>query len=152
MRRTLLSLMLVTAVACRQQAGPLSEADVVAIREVAADIDSAALSHDWDRVFDLFADDAMSMAQGYPTLERRAAIQAAVEEAMAGLTVTGHTITFETIDGMGDLAYTTGTYVEAYAIEGGDQPIEVRGRVFGVLRKRPDGAWRITVWSTNTES
>jgi ketosteroid isomerase-like protein len=94
----------------------------------------------------------MSMAQGYPTLDGRAAIQAAVEEAMTGLRVTGHTITFETVEGVGDLAYTTGTYVEAYAVEGGDQPIEVRGRVLGVLRKQPDGAWRIAVWSTNTES
>jgi uncharacterized protein (TIGR02246 family) len=144
--------LLLSAMACQPQAGQLSDADVAAIAAVAASLDAGALAHDWDAVFELFADDAVSMAQGYSTLEGRAAIRRAVEEAMAGLTVTGHEIVFETVEGRSDVAYVTGTYLERYAVADADQPIEVRGRIVAVLRKQTSGDWRIVVWSTNTES
>ena len=152
MRRMIVPLMLAAVAACQPQAGPLSDADAAAIESVAVALDRAALAHDWDQMFTLFTDDAVSMAQGYPALDGRVAMQAAVEEAMASLTVTGHTIVFQEIEGLGNLAYATGTYAETYAVAGVDQPIEVNGRVLVILRKQQDGNWRITVWSTNTES
>ncbi len=146
MRRLILPLTVLVAVACQPRSGALSDTDTAAIKSVAATLDSAALAHDWDAVFALFTEDAVSMTQGYPTSEGRAAIRAAVDSFMVGVTVTAHTIEFHEIAGSGDIAYARGTYNEAYVVDGSDQPIEVNGRLLTILRRQLEGSWLIAVW------
>ena len=146
MRRTILPLIGLTVLACHPRADALSDSDAAAIEAVAARIDRAALAQDWDMVFALFAEDAVSMTQGYPTSEGRSAMRAAVDSVMAGVRVTAHTIEFRAIAGSGDLAYARGTYRQAYMVDGSDQRIDVNGRLLAVLRKQRDGSWRIVVW------
>jgi uncharacterized protein (TIGR02246 family) len=135
MRRMMLPLTVLIAIACQPQGGALSDTDVAAITAVAATLDSAAVAHDWDAVFALFTEDAVSMTQGYPTSEGRAAIRAAVDAAMAGVAVTEHTVEFHDIVGSGDMAYARGTYNESYLADGSDRPMEVNGRLLAIVRK-----------------
>ena len=147
MRRMIRPLIVSIAIACQPHGGALSDTDVAAITAVAATLDSAALANDWDAAFALFTQDAVSMTQGYPTSEGRAAIRAAVRAAMVGLTVTEHTIELHEIAGSGDVAYARGTYNQTHVVDGADQTIEVKGRLLTILRKQVDGSWRIAVWS-----
>jgi uncharacterized protein (TIGR02246 family) len=146
MRRMIFPLAMLIAIACQPQGGALSDTDAAAIRAVAATLDSATLAQDWDAVFALFTEDAVSMTQGYPTSEGRSAMRAAVDSVMVGVTVTEHAIEFREITGSGDIAYARGTYNEAYVVDGSDQPIAVNGRLLAILRKQLDGSWLIAVW------
>jgi len=147
MRRKTLPLIVLIAIGCQPHGSALSDTDAAAINAVAASIDSAVLAHDWDAVFALFTEDAVSMTQGYPTSEGRSAIRATVDSAMANVTVTERTIEFHEIAGSGHIAYARGTYNETYVVDGSDQPIEVNGRLLTILRKQPDGSWLIAVWT-----
>jgi uncharacterized protein (TIGR02246 family) len=83
--RTTLFAVLVLALAsmaCQppaQEAGPLSEEDVAAIRAVPQSYTEAMLANDYAAVAALWAEDAVLMAPNEPLIEGRAAIQASYE-------------------------------------------------------------------------
>lgn len=130
-----------------QEAGPLSGADVAAIRGVVDALREANLAGDWDAAAALFADDAVFMMPDRPALEGKAAWRASV----AAMQPTVHALTVQVaeIEGRGDLAYTRGTYSETVSV-GTNEPVDFEGKYVWILRKQADGSWLLTVGISNS--
>lgn len=132
-----------------QEAGPLSEEDLAAIRAVPQSYTEAVLASDWTAVAAHYTEDAVLMAPNEPAIEGRAAIQASYE-AMP-VTVTEYTNTMVEIEGRGDLAYARGVISAVGTIEGMPEPVSDTIKYLTVLRKQPDGSWLVirTCWSSD---
>jgi uncharacterized protein (TIGR02246 family) len=132
-----------------QEAGPLSEEDVAAIKSIGPAVDQAALAGDWGAVVAVMTEDGVWMPPNSPAIQGRATMKEWVESL--GITMTEHTIELVEIDGYGDLAYARGTYAEAYTMGGLAEPTEDVGKNLAILRRQPDGSWLITVWIWNSD-
>ena len=124
-----------------QQVGPLSDADVSAIRGVVDGLREAELAGDWDAVEAFFAEDVVFML---PDQEfGRAAWRAMVDE----MQLTFHELTFEVaeIDGRADLAFLRGTLKHTISVGGARDESHDVGKYLWILKKQPGGSWLITV-------
>ncbi|KPK82020.1 MAG: hypothetical protein AMS25_03810 [Gemmatimonas sp. SM23_52] len=131
-----------------QEAGPLSEEDVAAIRaandawiQAFGDNDDAALVA-------LYSDDAVIMPPNESVIEGQAAIQTYYEAD--AVTVTEYSESILEIDGRDGLAYIRGTSSMAGIDEAG-QPVTESGKYLVILRKQADGSWLITheIWNSD---
>ncbi len=124
-----------------QEAGPLSDADVSAIRGVVDALREADLAGDWEAVVALYAEDAVFMMPDQPEFGR-AAWRAGLDEAQ----MTFHELTFEVaeIDGRADLAFLRGTFSATLSVAEAE-PMETVGKIVWILKKQPDGSWLIAL-------
>jgi uncharacterized protein (TIGR02246 family) len=127
----------------------LSDEDIAAIKAIGPAMDKAVLAGDLDAALALFAEDVMVMGPNSPTFQGRSTWLEMVNSL--GMTVTEHVLEFVEVDGYGDIAYARGNWVEAFSIEGVEEPIKDEGKALGILRKQPDGSWLIAVWCWNTD-
>ncbi len=139
--------LVVTSTACQppaQEAGPLSEEDVAAIRDFNDLVVEAVLANDASALTAVYTEDGVRMAPNEPAQQGRAAIQAAHEASRAN--VTKLSITPSEIDGLDGLAYVRGTYSATVAGEGMPQVV---GKYVWILRQQPDGSWltAVGIWN-----
>ena len=148
MRRMILPLMLLIAVACQPAMMELTEEDVAAIKSIGPAIDQAALGGDWDALVALFGDDALMLqpnGPAYPVTELRDMIES------SGMTVMEHSLEFVDVEGQSDIAYGRAIYSESFTVEGVAEPIEDSGKILSVLCRQPDGSWLISRWMWNSD-
>ena len=143
----------VASTACQppaQEAGPLSEEDVAAIRAVPEAFAQAVLAGDWGTVAAGYAEDAVLMPPNGPAVEGRAAIRA-WWEASSTPNMTQFTLPPTEIDGHGDLAYVRGTYAMTIVPEGAPEPFQGSGKYVVILQKQSDGSWLVVVDIWNSD-
>jgi len=128
---------------------PLSDEDVAAIKAIGPTMDKVALAGDWKGIAALCTEDMMLMAPNGPSLQGRSALLEMLESS--GMMITEHVIEFEEVDGYGDIAYARGNYVEAFSVEGVEEPFMDEGKVVGIFRKQSDGSWLIAIWIYNSD-
>ncbi|MFC2141941.1 YybH family protein [Acidobacteriota bacterium] len=128
---------------------PLSDEDIAAIKAIGPAMDKAALAGDFDAALALFTEDVLVMGPNSPTFQGRSTWLEMVNSL--GMTVTEHVLEFVEVDGYGDIAYARGNWVEAYSIEGVEEPQKDEGKALGILRKQPDGSWLIAVWAWSSD-
>jgi len=136
--------------ACQAQAPEvvqLSEEDVASIKQVSQTVAKTYQTGDWDALIEVFTEDAVRMPPNTTILEGREAIRASTE---ASQPFTSLTLTTLEIDGLGDLAFARGTFTYTPAPEDAD-PIKDSGKFIQILRKQPDGSWRIfrDIWNSD---
>ncbi|UCC48290.1 MAG: DUF4440 domain-containing protein [Gemmatimonadota bacterium] len=155
-RSTVLALLLLglATLACQppaQQAGPLSEEDVAAIRAITEAYAQVALAGDVAALTAFYSEDAVLMPPNEPALEGRAAIQAWNEAQAALGTLTEATFTPVQIDGRGDLAFVRGTFSMTMTPEGALEPIQITGKYIEIKRKQADGSWLcvVDIWNSD---
>ena len=121
------------------------QADLAAIENLHRQDIAATLSRDPVALTDLWTDDAIRLVPGQPAEVGKQAIRESNERwsARPGLKV----LTFvpETKDltiwngGAVEWRYNTASFVAS----SGGEPTQVRGTVLAVLRKLPDGSWKV---------
>lgn len=131
-----------------QQAGPLSEEDVAAIRSSTESFAQAMLAGDPATVAGFFAEDAVAMPPNQPAVEGRAAIQAWLE---ALPTVTQDELRLVEVTGRGEIAYGRGMYAMTVMPEGAHESIQDSGKYVVILQKQADGSWLIAVDIWNSD-
>ncbi len=131
-----------------QEAGPLSEEDVAAIRDFNDLVVEAILANDASALTAVYTEDGVRMAPNEPAQQGRAAIQAAHE---ASPNVTKLSTTLSEIDGLDGLAYDRGTFSITVRVEGMPEPLTETGKYIWILRKQPDGSWLIAaaIWNSD---
>lgn len=136
--------------ACQPAAGPLSEADVAALRGMGATYAQAVLAQDAAAVAVLYADDAVEMPPNVPARVGRAAIRAAYESPP--VPSSSFALTAVQIDGRGDLAYDRGTWTWTGVIPGQAQSVADHGKYLAIARRQADGSWLWTavIWNSDT--
>jgi uncharacterized protein (TIGR02246 family) len=132
-----------------QEAGPLSDEDVAAIKSIGPAVDQAALAGDWDAMVAVMTEDGLYMPPNGPVVQGRDAMVAWLESMDSKMTE--HTLELVEVDGRGDIAYARGTYAETYTVGEAAQPIEEVGKHLAILRKQPDGTWLISIWIWNSD-
>ncbi|UCC48824.1 MAG: SgcJ/EcaC family oxidoreductase [Gemmatimonadota bacterium] len=140
------------SVACQppaQEAAPLSEEDVAAIRAVPQSYTEATLANDYAALAAHWAEDAVNMVPNQSLIEGRAAIQARYE-AVLGM-VTEYSNTMVEIEGHGDVAYARGVSSIAFTPKGMPEPVRDAIKYLAVLRKQPDGSWLFTHMCWNSD-
>ena len=139
---TIIALAIVVAGGCgRSHRVNLSD-EQAAIRRTDADWLTAAASHDVNRALPFWADDAIILVPGAPTIVGKEAIRKYVTESFAtpGFSITWKTEKVE-ISQSGDLAYSTGT--NRVSLNGPDgESLTEEGRGVTVWKKQTDGSWR----------
>jgi len=149
----LLLLILVLAVPARAPAadstGALTAADQAKIRTVLEAYRSAWLANDADAVLRLFAENAVLMPHHgvEPVLGRKAARAFWFPAGGPPTTITAFTQTIDQIDGGGDVAYVRGHSKVEWTTGTGPELKRSgnAGTNLTILRRQPDGSWRIAV-------
>ena len=145
--------LVVATTACQpptQEAGPLSEEDMAAIRAVPEAFAQAVLAGDWATVAAGYAEDAVFMPPNEPAVEGRAAIRVWWEASSTPF-LTQFTLPPTKIDGRGDLAYVRGTYAMTIMPEGAPEPFQESGKYVVIMQKQPDGSWLVVldIWNSD---
>ena len=101
------------------------------------------------RLMELYTDDAVSMAPGFPASVGRDAIEADLGGFLAEHE-TQHETDIEDILVEGDLAIERATYTDEITPQGGETFTE-HGKHIVVYRRGEDGAWRVLweIWNAN---
>jgi ketosteroid isomerase-like protein len=141
----------VTAPPSASGADPGRAADVRALIEQLRYIETLAGAADNARYLDLFTDDTVLLPPDRPAIAGKVAALAFYDEAFRGagdVRVRYHDPVIE-IDG----ALAVRRYAASGTVEHLDPPriVEIRTKYLDVLKKQPDGSWRIAMhmWSTN---
>ena len=168
--RTPVALVLVAVAAC--QSGPKAEtesmgaappaaaaefsaADEAAIREADQGWAKATSAGDAAAITAFYASDAVLLPPGSPAVKGSEEIG----KFFAGMTsaVSGpFELKTTAVQGSGDLALSTGEYTATLTPrQKGAKPMPVEhGKYLGVMKKQPDGSWKLIydMWNTNAEA
>ncbi len=121
------------------------EADLAAIKRLHQQDIAATLSRDSVALTDLWTDDAVRLGRGQPAQVGKQAIRESNERwsARPGVKVLSYvpeTRDLTILDGWAiEWRYFIGSYVESP----GGEPKQSRGTVLTVLKKLPDGSWKV---------
>jgi ketosteroid isomerase-like protein len=97
-----------------------------------------------------FADDAVSLANGRPAILGRGAIASSANWDPATYQLTW-TPTAAQMGPSNDMGFTWGHY-EGHSRDAHGEPITIAGRYITVWRKLPNGAWKVALDASATES
>ena len=127
------------------EGGPLSDADVAAIKQLAEEeVVDVLLAGDWAAFGAAFTEDAVRFPPNEPLQEGRATIEEWATANWSQLTFLEGSQTVMGVDGRGDLAFAWGSYSFTAEVPGMEEPIEDVGKFLVVLRKQPDGSWLVS--------
>ncbi len=140
-----------TSTACQplaQEAGPLSDEDIAAIRAGERAFVQALLAGDWAAAAAGHTEDAVRMPPNATVIRGRVAIEARFAEID---TVTAFTLTSVETEGRDGLAYNWVTYSITFLLEGMTEPITDTGKGLAVWQKQADGSWQIhrVIWNSD---
>jgi ketosteroid isomerase-like protein len=131
-----------------QEAGPLSEEDVAAIRGMLEKLRVDFVAEDWTAILSYFATDAVRMPPNESMIEGHAAITASFDALPP---VTGFTLTPQVVAGEGDLAYARGAFTLDTAPPEAE-PVNMVGKWLAIYERQADGSWLCVsdIWNTDT--
>ena len=141
-----------TSTACQppaQEAGPLSDEDIAAIRTGLQVYVQALLAGDWAAAAAWHTEDAVRMPPNNTVVRGRAAIEARFAERID--TITAFTATSVEIEGRDGLAYDRHTYSMTSRWVGMSEPITNTGKALVVWQKQADGSWQAhrVMWNSD---
>ncbi len=134
------------ALSCARAGGGLTEADIGAIRQVGQQFAQALVAHDFDRAVALHTEDPVWMSPNAPAAVGADALRRSFE---TGPRAVSFVITPIHTEGIARLAYERGSY-DYRGVLGADTIAE-QGKYIRVLRRQPDGSWRIAVDIWNSD-
>ena len=130
-------------------------ADLVAIEKVRQQDIAATLSRDPVALTDLWTDDAVRIGVGQPAEVGKQAIRASNERqtAQEGFKVLSYVPETKDLTFLdGGWAVEWRTFTASYVESPGGEAKQIRGTVLAVLKKLPDGSWKVFRAMGGTES
>jgi uncharacterized protein (TIGR02246 family) len=130
--------------------GGLSTEDEAAVRATDTEWARAASAGDGNAIAALYAPDATLLPSNEPIVKGEAVKKYWVDftNAFSGPTEMSTT----SVEGRGDLAYVVGTIRQTLTPKkAGAKPISYEGKYVTVVKKQPDGSWKIIydIWNEN---
>jgi uncharacterized protein (TIGR02246 family) len=116
--------------------------DIQAIRQLAADWRSGWLAGDADALLSLYDDEPVLMPQGQPVVRGRDAIRPLYEAVFREVTIESEGTLME-VEVSGDWGYFWSTYRLTATPKAGGEKIESEGKSLFIVKRQPDGDWKI---------
>lgn len=124
----------------------VASADMDAINALHQRDMEASRKLDVDALASLWAEDIVTLSQGEPPLIGKQANRASIlrlRDESRDLQVADYILSFNEVKIVGDWAFEWGSYTGTVAPVGGGDAIRTTGKVMRVLKKDPDGSWKI---------
>jgi ketosteroid isomerase-like protein len=118
------------------------QADIIAIKSFLATAGEAVNNRDVEAEVNRFTEDGIYMWPDAPAIEGHTALREWFSDRFQRVEVTLESETQE-IELCGDWAFERGTYVARIEPKGDDRTEWVRGKYINILRRQPDGSWKI---------
>jgi uncharacterized protein (TIGR02246 family) len=126
----------------KAQNSSLQRDDEQAIRKLVADWKGAIKNKDVPKLLTFITDDAVFLTSNTPPLKGKKAVESLYRDIFARFNVEQE-FTTEEIEVNGDRAFTWGTDALTLIPVTGGNHIKLKGYGMTILRRRPDGSWRI---------
>ncbi len=130
-------------VMAQPQAPPSDEEVTTAVNAVWREYEATLLAGDADRWIAQWMDDGVQMPPNMPPRVGKETIFAAVSGFLSQYEYTDFVIDNEDAVASGDLAFARGTYAATFVAKSGGDPATVEGKYMTILRRQPDGSWKI---------
>ena len=118
------------------------EAVTAAVNQVWDQYASSLNAGDVDRYMALWADNAIQLPPDSLPLVGKETLRAGLESEVKAITY-DMKITNEEVNVSGDLAVARGTYAATITFKDGSDPISIDGKYMTLLKRQPDGSWKI---------
>ena len=118
------------------------EAVTAAVNQVWEQYASSLNAGDVDRYMALWADNAIQLPPDSLPLVGKETLRAGLESEVKAITY-DMKITNEEVNVSGDLAVARGTYAATITPKDGSNPIAIDGKYMTLLKRQPDGSWKI---------
>jgi ketosteroid isomerase-like protein len=118
------------------------QADIAAIKSFLATAGDAVNKGDVDAEVSRFTEDGIYMWPDAPAIEGRSALHEWFQQRFARVEAQLENDTQE-LEVFGDWAFERGTYVARIRPKNSDHVVAVRGKYLNILRRQPDGSWKI---------
>ena len=116
--------------------------DIQAIKELAADWRSGWLAGDVEALLALYADEPVLMPQGQPAVTGKDAIRPLYQAVLNEVTIESESTLME-VEASGDWGYFWSTYKLTATPKAGGETIESEGKSLFIVKRQPDGVWKI---------
>jgi len=128
-----------------------NDADMVAIEKLHETDMAAAKIHDINTLITLMTDDCILLPLGQEPIRGRDAIWKFMQEQLPEsqkYEITEYVQQFEEVKIIGDWAYEWATFHGTYHLKSGGPDLHERSRLFRILRRQPDGSWKVarSIW------
>jgi uncharacterized protein (TIGR02246 family) len=126
--------------------------DIAAIRKLFADNAAALTAGDLAALARIYEEDAIQLPPNSPALTGWEAIRSTLENGFKGIKVAA-TIEVVEVSTANSWAFARGTYRTVTNPQGGGQPTVATGNWLDILRRQPDGSWKIarSTWSSEEQ-
>ncbi len=126
--------------------------DLAAIRKLFAENAVALTAGDLAALAGIYEEDAIELPPNSPALTGWEAIRSTLENGFKGIKVAA-TIKVVEVSAAKSWAFARGTYRTVTTPEGGGQPTVATGNWLDILRRQPDGSWKIarSTWSSEEQ-
>lgn len=118
------------------------EAVTAAVNQVWEQYASSLNAGDVDKYMALWADDAMQFPPESLPIVGKEALRAGLESELEAITYDME-ITNKEVNVSGDMAVARGTYAATITFKDGSEPIAIDGKYMTLLKRQPDGSWKI---------
>lgn len=116
----------------------LTAADAEAIRAWEKAHETEVLAANWEAMSQYYAPDIIAMPPNQAEVSGREALVAWLETLPP---ITEYELTFDEVEGCGDLAYVRGRYSMAMHAADSTEVVRDTGRWLWILRRNPEGRW-----------
>ena len=121
-----------------------SEADISAeVNEIYEEYEASVLAGDADRWVAQWTGDPVAMWPDLPAVRGTSTIFEAISGDLDAFTYTEFEISTEEVQVAGDWAYARGTFMAAFEMKDGGEPIPYDGKFLTIFKRQSDGSWKI---------
>jgi uncharacterized protein (TIGR02246 family) len=127
------------------------DADMAAIKTLHETDMAAAKIHDINTLITLMTDDCILLPPGQEPIRGRDAILKFMQEQLSEnqkYEIIEYDQNFEEVKIIGDWAYEWATFHGTYHLKSGGPNLYERSKLFRILRRQPDGSWKVarSIW------
>jgi uncharacterized protein (TIGR02246 family) len=140
-----------TAIYSESTSGSLSpQDDRRAIQDLLASWIAAVKAKDVGTLTDMVTDDAVFLPPGFPTVRGKQAVEAMYKRFFPQFSNVEQTSVVEELEVAGDWAFVWGSESLVLVPQTGGARIEMQGKGMSILKRQPDGSWKIARGINNT--
>jgi uncharacterized protein (TIGR02246 family) len=128
---------------CPAERQPDREAVSAAVDTIWQEYAATLNAGDIDAWVELWTDDGVQMPPGEPPVVGKERIRARNQAVSDRFVFDMRSIDNQELRVAGDWAYARGTYAASLTPRQGGEPIDIDGKYMSILRRQPDGSWKI---------